>query len=473
MANNNEKIERFIRKLLEIQNSKVSVNLNENGLKKIADDMGLTNDEWQKVIEIFNAHITRGKAFLKYKNTDDAIIEFEHAHTLMPNHAQTLFYLAYAHKVRYEQKDKDEDKNKALKYATQCANIQPSHHEAIRLISSLKTPKKAKSSPVARKIIFALLGGALILIVLVFITIDINGGDNEVLTEKEVVQENYSVSETNDSENHINKTDYTDNTNNTDNKNTQTVTPTKSDEATDSSPAVDVVFVDDANSKGLSIDVQRSIYSDYTSSYSYNIRGYIKVDNVEVNKLSLKFKLIDKNGKTIATETKKIVTQTDAVYRPGDIIPFYYIEYKKDTKLPEFEKSIVSINYVEKQPPAQNYEPTKPVEFEWDYDRPADYNIQIAERYSRFKDGYNNSSYHKVEWEVKNTGSRSIQLLKLNINWYDKNGKQLHNADHYICSTSDPLIKRGQTVVSSRTFAIKTAAVKDVDSYKITVIDIE
>jgi len=132
-------LEKYIEKILQIQNSKIDSALEEKDLKTIALDMGMSESDWLEIQRTFEGHLTRAKGFINYNNWDDAISEGEQAIILNPHHIDALYALAYSYAKRWEIKGNMRDKELAQKYAGSCLQINPAHTDAIRMISYLKT----------------------------------------------------------------------------------------------------------------------------------------------------------------------------------------------------------------------------------------------------------------------------------------------------------------------------------------------
>lgn len=142
-------LERFVERIIEIQNSQ-NETLKEDDLKQIAIDMGMSENDWLALQKTFNAHLTRSKAFLNYKNWDDAIEEGEQAIIINPHNEEALYTLSYSYFKRWQHKRNPGDKEMAEKYADKVLHINPSHDEAIRLISSLRSQAKGPKAQTTR-----------------------------------------------------------------------------------------------------------------------------------------------------------------------------------------------------------------------------------------------------------------------------------------------------------------------------------
>lgn len=142
MPHSEKNLEKYIEKILQIQNSRFDKDLTDDELKHIASDMGMTETDWNEIEGIFKGHLTRAKGFINYQNWDDAIKEGEQAIILKPHQPDALYTLSYAYAKRWEKFKRPDDKEAAIKYANLCLHKDPSHNEATRLISILRMHKK-------------------------------------------------------------------------------------------------------------------------------------------------------------------------------------------------------------------------------------------------------------------------------------------------------------------------------------------
>ncbi|TAF64464.1 MAG: tetratricopeptide repeat protein [Cytophagales bacterium] len=135
MKNQDEILEAYIQKVLEIQQQQQSQGLSSEDLAEIARNMGIPENELENAR---SAYLTRGQGFLKYGNWEDAIKEFQQLLILNPNNSEVLYNIAVAYAGLYEQNHRDKDKEQAIKYAQIALQIRPDYEAAIKLISTLK-----------------------------------------------------------------------------------------------------------------------------------------------------------------------------------------------------------------------------------------------------------------------------------------------------------------------------------------------
>jgi tetratricopeptide (TPR) repeat protein len=158
-------VKNFIQKVNEIQNKNANEDFSSAELKQIAHEMGMSENDWEKVQKTYTDHLKRGKGFLSLNNFDDALAEYQQAYILHPDDVNALFGLASAYEGRYLESKSRTNKEMAEKYATRCLQISPDHQKALRLISSLK--RKTKTPTKKRTSLILILGISAVLIGLI------------------------------------------------------------------------------------------------------------------------------------------------------------------------------------------------------------------------------------------------------------------------------------------------------------------
>lgn len=436
-------LEKFIERIIEIQNSQLNKRLDDKDLKSIAHDVGLSENEWQVIQKMFKDHLIRAKGFINYKNYDDAIEELEQAIILNPNHSETLYLKALAHKKRWNQSQNLKDKQLAIKNANYCIQLEPANKKAIELISTLRKPQPVyipqKSQKEAGVIIAIVIIIVLFLVgFILYFTIS-DPVKVKPLEQIEVVTIEAS-SETN--ANYV--------------------------------PEISVVFTENSKSNGIKFDVESSEFKSYENSYSYALKGYLVLNQIEISKLKVKIELIDLKGNVSFSKDKIVLDYQEGFARSGDIIPFSYFKYEKNTEIPEFSEVVITPTYVEKQNAALNYEISKEKEFTWASERLRNYDIIIRERLQNIN-SYNTVGgiFSKLELEIENTGNLAISNLKFELQWHNKSGKIVDTKNLYITTSSKPKIKRGQKRVIVGTWSIKQIKEEELQGYTIIVANIE
>jgi len=457
MDKSNQKLEEFITKILQIQNQEKSPVLKVNDLKSIAIEMGLGEEGWQQISDTFNAHALRGKGFLDYKNWADAIVEFEQANTLNPFNTDVLYGLALSHQNLWNETQRKEYKVLAEKYAQNCIAIEPTYKEAIRLISELKRPKPIQNSytttnvstssqkkPINSKLIFILIFALVVLFVLFFV---ISKDQSQKLPESEYLTENSTE---------------TTNTNLTDQSNTELI---------EESP-IKVYLVENEKSKGLNFELHKVKLNDYTTSYSLELKAYFVLHGIEVEELKVKVDIIDQNNKTIHSEIEEIVEDIDNTVRSGDKVPMEFTNYVKDGVTPKIKEVRLSVDFIVKETGDFTYAESKTIPVNWAIEKPSNFDIRLRERVNTKSEYFSTGMYHKLVLEVENNGNSTINLLQLQIKWFDKKNNVAQTEEFYLCIDSHPPIKRGEIRLYDRMFGLNKLKLQNFKDYTVTVLQV-
>ena len=452
MDANHKKLEKYITKILQIQNEKTSI-LKAKDLKDIAFEMGMTESEWKTISDTFNAHALRGKGFLEYKNWSDAIKEFEQAHTLNPYNTDILYGLALSHKNLWLQNRISSHKVNAEKYAQTCISIDPEYKEAIALISGLKRPNKRiqtytnqrnEASIKSRKA-----NSKLILTILAFLVIvGVLGALLFMSSEQE-------LKETPEPE--ITKTP------------TEIVAKDIPVPIEEEEPSLHIVLSETEKAKGLTYISESSTTSDYDDSYSVTAKGYFQLKDIEINALKVKVDVLDQNNKVILSTVKELVSEGDLTIRSGDLVTFDFLDYVKEADMPDFKVIRLSVNYIKKETGAFKYKASKAINVGWEIEKPDNFDIIIRERLSSLSESYG-TVYNKLVLEVKNTGNSTINKLQLQIKWFNKQGKVVKTEEVYVTIDSYSPLKRGTTHLYDRMFGIEKFSLKTYKSYSVSVL---
>lgn len=434
-------IEKFLNKIIDYQNKQQTHGLQEDELKRIATDMGLTENDWQAIQKSFNESILRAKSYMQYKNYNDAILEIQQALPLNPYNLDAVFLLATLHKKKWDSQHSKDDKQKALDYANKCLQINPTYQKALQLISEIKT-RHLKSSPrkhVNNTTLLLIVGIIVLVGMAVLFMLKKNAPQEDI--KQNIQKEVETVS-------------------------TDAIVFDKFD--------VPVVFKQNKKSKHLAIEIQNSNFNDYQNSYSYKLSTDIFAKGAEISSLVLRVEIVKSNGEILLSELVTALYENEPMARNGDIISFQFLKYVKGKKLPKLSKVLFYIEEIQENTDIpESYEAAKKIEFEWKDSRPANYNVEISERFTDYTSGIEkNKCFAKHIFEVKNTGNQPIELLKVEIVWYDKQNKEISRNFTYLNSASKVKIKRKQTHISSGTWTVN-ADKEQISKYKIIVQEIK
>ncbi|MEM7018021.1 MAG: hypothetical protein AAF512_11875, partial [Pseudomonadota bacterium] len=287
---NEQNLDAYVKKILEIEKGRLNHPLTQDELKDVAQNLGMSEGDWEAIQATFDAHLERGLGYLKYDNWEDAIAELDQAIILNPSHLAALFGLAQAQQKRWEATGDEVTKNKAEVHAKKCLDIDPGHDPALRLLSELKQPKTSTNLPEPlhrqsqkkasrRMLIVGATVGLLVLVGLSRFLLAPSGPDYE-----------YDYAPPLDEP--INAAPLAPNPPPALNAPPAISSPVNAASRSTGSYNVDVVFQNDKH-PGLSFEPDSSMQSVYDDSYSYELTGSFFSSNLELSHLELKVELLD------------------------------------------------------------------------------------------------------------------------------------------------------------------------------------
>lgn len=437
MAIPKDQLEKLIEALIGVKNNKKASIYNQKDLHEIATDVGFSETDWQEYQAEIKNQITAGQTFLSHQNTEDAIRHLSQATRLNPYSLEAHAALAQAYKQQYMHTRSHTDRERAIVEARICLELDNRYTPAYQLISDLKRHANASSinkRPMAL-IAISIVVGLLVLFYILFFSKQNAPPTTEPINADE---------------------------------------PAKTEEV--------VAVVEEKNNLGVPVvfpkhnhlvfEAQTSDLNDYSTSYSYRFEGYITPKDILVEELKIKIDLLDKTGKILVSDVKTPVYPSKITYRPNDLIPVSYLRYTQNTKAPKVHRVSISIVHMNHENAISNYEPSKPIPLTWATERPANYNVKIAQRKLSKTPASNNMEYQALILEAENTGNMSIKQLKVEIVWKKHNDETIVSKTAYFTSTSDPKIKRGHTRLFAGTYLIPEKAEK-IKGYEIMVTNVE
>lgn len=440
MADSHSTLEIYIQKLLALQDDMEDASrLNPEDLKKVATDMGLSEQQWIDLQNVCEDHVRRGQGFLRYENVEDAVEEFNAALEINPFHRAAIDGLAQAYHSRYLITGDEEDKAKSINMSERYLSLDPEHDESLRRISVLKHSTLPGKSLSSRQQVLLIVAGTLVVILTagVFMISAFSSSDNN--GEKPP-----TVSVT---------------------------TPVNQSGNQLSGPPVN--FIPRANFPELKVEHVFSDYKPYKDAFSYKYRGLVTVPGFEVTELSLKFDLFDAKGNLISSEEKTVLDDYQPVAWNGDVIAVGWDEYQKMSPPDEIREVNISIARMLYSPAPENYEPSPEISPVWSQYRPANVNIVVRERLKRTAYHGGKDTHNEFAWEVKNTGNVSIKSLKAQIKWFDGNGQEIQANDTWLVTTSEPPLRTGDVRVSGGTYAVKNTKPENIERYELVIQEVD
>ncbi|MDF1741146.1 MAG: hypothetical protein P1U86_18430 [Verrucomicrobiales bacterium] len=151
----------FLKRALGAQCADSDSPLTEEKLREIAENAGLTGEDWDNLCNQLNAHLAKGRNFLKFSNFTDAITELEHASAIAPYRADVLVDCGKAHFGRWKETNSRSSKERAEELFLKALEIDPDNVDAAEHISDLKQPRATSRAAKKKAIIAAGLALAL------------------------------------------------------------------------------------------------------------------------------------------------------------------------------------------------------------------------------------------------------------------------------------------------------------------------
>ncbi len=251
--------------------------------------------------------------------------------------------------------------------------------------------------------------------------------------------------------------------------------PRKSSRVADYTPVsankLTVEWAEDANTKGLVPDWQELTFNPYDNSFSCAVNGYLKLDKIEVSRISLQMAFFDENETLMHTETYSPISQSDEIiYRSGDLIPIHVLIYEEKAATKPWKKVKIKVEMIEKNNVSGNSIKSKELPLKWQNEPNENYKLAIKSRFDNISEGFKQGkSYHKLEYEISNVGNYSLKQLELGIYYYGKNGKLLDKCERYVFTDSDAKLNTGQTRLFYTTCGFD-APKSDFDHFEVVVV---
>ncbi len=402
MSFDQEKIlQDYIARLLALQDERDEW-LDEDDLQKAARDLGLSDRDLARVEALTAAHRQRGLNFRRHEAWDEAIAEFRQAMVLAPFEVPLVYDLAAAHASRWQDARDGDDRRAAERYARRCIQLDPGYAPAYDLLTTLKpAPAVARSRRARTAVFLTLLGGAVVAALALILLLVLNSPQRV------------------------------------------TTPPPPPDGPLPGEMDLPVHLAESADAAGLRLEVQRSQWKNFDSTFSYTLHAVLHNQDRELHRLRMKIELIDPSGATLHTRHFDVLSDHQPYLRPGDTAPVSELVYERTppTLLGEVR---LTVDTVEREAAAEQYGAPRAVPLAWDAAQPAYLDVAVYERESRLTDGFR-QRMHFLTLAVHNRGTRAVQRLRLRVTWYDAQDRALTSELTYVVLSSGPALRAGET----------------------------
>lgn len=150
-------LQRFATRVVELQ-EKRAARVDEQLMKEVALDLGMSEEDLVRVKEESRAHKQRAQALRSAGSLDAAIEELETAWAFNPLDVEVMYMLADGLHAR-SRKTKDEaQRQRALELATRVLEIAPAHGEAPALLTAIRNDDPAKRGDDAFPVAWVIVG---------------------------------------------------------------------------------------------------------------------------------------------------------------------------------------------------------------------------------------------------------------------------------------------------------------------------
>ncbi len=169
-------LDRYVKKLTELQYQRQETLYTDEELKQIALDSGLTEQDWQEAQTRAETQKQRGKNHVVHANWQDAVEELEAACALKPNDAEAHTLAAEAYINRGGVQQNTDDFRQAEYHLDQALLIDSKYEQAFKLKKELNsrrdvmTTHTTKSTSNRKIIRWMVLGGIALIVVIWYFT---------------------------------------------------------------------------------------------------------------------------------------------------------------------------------------------------------------------------------------------------------------------------------------------------------------
>ncbi len=431
----------YIARLLTLQDQREDW-IDAADLQAAARDLGLSDADLRRAEELAESHRQRGRNFSRHDAWDEAIAEFRQAMALDPFDVPLLHEMAVAHASRFEEAGAPEDRERAASYARRCIELEPDFQPAYELLAALKQAPAVAHTPSSGAARWVLAAVAVLLVMV--------GGAVFALL---------SLGPSPPAPNPV-----------------PAPNPAPAPNAANPAPPgiasgeVELpVRLQEAD--GLSVEVQRSLLKAYDAAFSYTLHATLRNDAQELHLLRLRMDLLDEAGAVLASEYVDVVSDYQPPLRPNDRQPIAALIYQKQAA-PSATAVRLAVDRLERLPAPSSYGTPVTRVVRWTVPQPPGISVAVSERESRLSDGFS-GPMHFLTLAVRNDGERALRRLRLEVTWYDAEGKVLTTEEALAVPGSGPVLMPGTTWVERVIGELDQTSGPPYARYAVAVVEIE
>ncbi len=186
MSDQEKALSKYVEKMYQVQYQEEEDILTPEELKKVAMDMGVTEEEWEASQESFKGHLANGKVWVQQRNWNDAVNALDQATSLNPYHLDALQSYGQALLGRFNHSGNEADAVKAREIVNRSLKVKPGNSVSLQLLTQLSSGSEALAVEKKQKswVKYAVIGVAASIFVLSVI-----GMRNSVATQDEEVKQ--------------------------------------------------------------------------------------------------------------------------------------------------------------------------------------------------------------------------------------------------------------------------------------------
>jgi len=439
----------YIEKVLDLLHRDENTAPTPIELAAVAKELGLTAADQARLESTAADALARGLGFLEHGRPRDAAPELETAVALRPHDVPTLHALAAARaEIALTEGDAAEDAA-ARALVRRTLVLDPRHKDSFQLLNRLDAGGGGRGRAGGKRTAGPSPGLRLVAAVALIVAVVLAG----VLLMREAPRSaavdnapaHEGLAEAPPSEPNARPSTVPENVP-AQRLFPESLTPDLSvagDARVDTTLGLDPAFAE----KKLGFDLKAAWFNRFPEHAYFNAWVLLKNDTGEdVTELKAETQFLDSGGKVLSARDHFVVISVNTALRPGDTVPVKVIS-EVPAATTTAQTRLVSL----KTRPVKASAPAQPVALVWAVPRPADVAIELAERWVEVTENTSKGGFwHKVVFEVRNTGTTPLHVFKLNVRRFDANDTMLEADELNVAWSLDVPLFVGETrLVSS------------------------
>ncbi|MEL6250718.1 MAG: hypothetical protein AAFR87_01800 [Bacteroidota bacterium] len=423
-----ELLRAYIEKILNLQDEQLS----EEHLRKVAFELGLDENAYLELKNVYQQHLKRGNTFTEHKNWEEAIAEYRHAIDLNPMNTVGLMAQSRAFESFWKESGKNLHREEALYYAKRALKFDPDLKEAAESIGRIQ--ERAEKRTGSLRLLAVVLGGLLIGLSLITY--------NAIRFSGNPPPEPYTALDAEDAQ--------------------------EAEEQDFSNLEVPIRFKMPADPQFEFVPTVSKLIN-RKENFSMDVQGRFIVKKGEISKMSVFMSMIMEDSSVWATQ-KFTALYASVPLRVGDRIPYGGILFEDrplDKKLAYIEMEVAESTVSKGR---ESYPASKPIPTVYQGRVQEGIDLLLKLRTYEYQH-YSNSSYVYVGVEATNTGEIPLSVVEFKIDLVDIAGNNLFEGKQYAIAPFEPPLEPGGTYVSSRSYDLEDVDWRSVENVEVRVAE--